>query len=376
MSLSSPEQKISSPRIILPKLALGISLAMSGLIAGCEKKVEHVLSAERSSPTSAPPVLFTPDVPPISPVTVAVASQNIDQYELPPQYGKVIDRYFDPKNSKTIVYIADRHALNMNPIGLSVQRDIYYILEDILKRQGALSLLIEDLSTEVGMNNLLEQAMSVDLDGVLKRISSEKDPTRRQALARAALGKYDIPATLFALLAYPEIVPLGSVTLEDNLKTNAQIDAVMLVDQILKNPSMANCPDGENLGNVSGAFFDGSHDQKVLDCYCGMREKMNQVLNNFSHDRFVNSPRKEMDRAFAYLDAGHSFVVVVAGTNHMPEAMRMMRQRSVNRIVIAPNNLVSDFPQALDHVTQGFGEVHDRHDHACQAWERQVKAKK
>nr|MBP7898609.1 hypothetical protein [Candidatus Gracilibacteria bacterium] len=69
-------------------------------------------------------------------------------------------------------------------------------------------------------------------------------------------------------------------------------------------------------------------------------------------------------------------VVVVAGTNHMPEAMRMMRQRSVNRIVIAPNNLVPDFPQALDRVAQGFGEVHDRHDHACQAWERQVKAKK
>lgn len=356
----SPERTSrSAMQRVLPKAALGFALAVSSLIDGCGKKALDVV-----------------DIPEVTSPVLLKENLSFDTYQVPSQYGKVIDRHFDPKNSKTIVYIADRHALNMSPVGLGVQRDIYYILEDLLKRQGALPLLIEDLSTEVGTNNLLEQAMSADLDGVLRGISSEKDPIKRQTLVRAALGKYDIPATLFALLAYPEIVPLGSVTLEDNLKTNAQIDAVMLVDRILKNPSIANCPDGQNLADVSDAFFDGSYDQEVLDCYCDMRAKMNQVLSDFSHDRFVNSPRKEMDTAFAYLDAGHSFVVVVAGTNHMPEVMRMMRQRSVNRVVIAPNDIASEFPQALDHVAQGFGEVHDRDDHACQTWEQKAKAKK
>lgn len=355
----------------LPQVALGLSLAIGSLVGGCSKKAVDVVDSVSTSESAVPVISSVPK-------SVEHPRESLEQYEVPPRYGKVVDRYFDPKNTRTVVYIADHHALGGGQRGADTQRDIYLILEDIIRSQQSLPLVIEELPIGVEITDIISiflQSGGSDAE-LLRSIIQEPNIHKRQAMARDAVGKSNIPAPMFAIFARPEVIPLGSSP-QDGVDRYTELwNGMLAATRILHDLSVIKCPEGDmDLAAAQKKFLGGSKNKNIIACYCDIRARIDRALRDFEHSRFVEAPRNEMNAAFQYLQGGNDFVVVVAGVNHLPESMRIMKERSVNRIVIAPNQISGAFPAALEEVIQKFPPtLPDREDQACDRWERNREA--
>lgn len=369
MNLRPPESyqsPLSSK--LLPRVILSAALVVSALAEGCSKKISDVkiVDAVDILPQSPSPTI--PSKPFKTP------SKTLESFQISPEYGRMMNRYFDPKNTKTIIYIVDQHALSLDDVkGMEIQRKLYGIFEEIIRTQGVLPMVVEDLPADIQPNQITEDTIrSLGGGEILSEILRESDPVKKQIMARKFVGTVPVPAGMFAMLACSEMVTIGSVTHEDNAKTLKLMDGILLADRILKDPSSVNCAHSDfSLEEAMDRFLDGSQDGQILRCYCDVRHRIHQAIEDFSKDRFEVAPRKEMEAAFRYLQTSGDFVVVVAGLNHLPASMSLMKNASVNRIVIAPSELVSEFPQAMTSVSKKFPPtLPDRKDEACRKWEQ------
>lgn len=353
MSLLRPKTGGESPRprdggLLVNRLALASFLLIAGLIGGCKGKVEAAVS-ERALSVQAAPVAREKQ-----------EGYNFKDYEPPKEFGSRIplDREFVP-GRKTVVYIVDQHpdprfsGEEAIREGKLVQRQLFFMLKDILDRAGTLPVVTENWPYELeGMSfgqlgETIGDGLSPGERGVLLQMFQTDDLGEKMRLASENVGKDAVVGGMYMMAASPRVKALGSVNAAEISGILASVNNLSNAQYALDHPESVLCepPDGKlNFAEASRRFNKGDKSSKVVDCFCAVRLEIEEIVRGFAQDRFVDAPRREVERA---LNFDGDFVVVVAGLNHLKEALRRLVSEDVNVVLLSPNGLSAKFPAAL-----------------------------
>ncbi|MBI4232309.1 hypothetical protein HY605_03695 [Candidatus Peregrinibacteria bacterium] len=345
----------------MSRLAMLSMLLVTAISAGCREKVEATTSVSAQAayvgygeaPRLPNPVLSEPVLP------EKREAYDFAAYEPPRDFGLRIPvaKEFVP-GRKTVVYIVDKHpdpkfsnAAQLEE-GKRVQRQLFFILKDILDKTGSLPMVVENWPYELeGMSfeelgTLTTEGMSPEEQGALIKIFQTPDLQEKMRLASENVGKDMVVGGMYMMAASPRVKALGSVSAADIRAVMMRTDELTNAQYALEHPEQLLCgPNSKlNFGQAWKGFERGVRSPELVDCYCALRMQINGVVADFSRDRFVDAPRKEVARALRYEG---DFAVVVAGLNHLKEAMRQIESGEINVVLLAPKDMGSEFPAAL-----------------------------
>jgi len=314
-------------------------------------------------------------------------SQNLENspmdfltYNPPADYGSVIERKFGPNNKKTILYVLDSHPQTMeDKESLDVQVDLYLIFKDFIDRYGSLPMVIENWPIGAKAEDFTTSHFSDETDpyagnGLIKKIVGETDFEKRRTIVEASLGKTIVPAGMSAMFAYPELEPIGSVTPSELEYIDRSIGDLQLAQIALEYPEHFPCnKDGSlNLKKARELFEKGDLSEEILQCYCGTRGYLSYTIPAFFNDRFVQAPEREITAA---INHNGNFTFVVAGTNHLPQALKIMKEKDLNYVIIAPRSLTSKVPRVLDDLPS-LENLPDDSNGSCEKFQNALEDKR
>ena len=121
-------------------------------------------------------------------------------------------------------------------------------------------------------------------------------------------------------------------------------------------------------------FSKGDRSELITSCFCDVRAQVDDVLSSFKDNRSITAPTLEINAA---LRDRSEAVVVVAGVNHLPHSRKLLKDKGVNYIVVAPKGLEENFPRALTrtNLDRLKNPLPNPDPKACEAWSKTPKAK-
>lgn len=310
--------------------------------------------------------------------------RGIEKYIPPAELGRVVAEKFDPKVTKTIIYFADRHPMSTDDsVGMNVQSELYGMFEDIIERYGKLPMVIENWPDGIDYSTSPIEVVAglfqdIGADGnFVATLMAEPDFAKRREMLRGVVGKDIVPAGMYAMLSRKELVPLGSINPYEAVEVNQGIREMSFVNTVISDPSAVVCENNLEMkfAEAQRKFLEGKRSKAIVDCYCGTRLRVRNILDKFVHDRTVLAPGRECEAAARYLIDGGDFVIIVAGTNHIPESLRFMERAGVNYTVIAPKGIAKNFPAALTQIVKPDVDFADDANGTCAKLEPAHRAK-
>ncbi len=314
----------------------------------------------------------------VAPVEISemIKKSDLDvlSYSPPAEFGSIVKRKIDPTVQKTIIYVLDSHPQRIDDLeSVNIQKDLYYIFKDYIAKYGTLSMVIENWlngaeADDYNLDNLNNAYDDPHLgNGLIQELIKEKDFSKRQALVEENLGKTIVPAGMFAMFAYPELKPIGSVNQFQLEMINRSMEGMGLAQLALEYPQHFPC-DETNTFSLADARYSlerGVHSQEVVNCYCGVRSYLSYVIPAFMNGRFVEAPRREIKAA---IDNENDVVMVVAGVNHLPMSLELMDKEDVNYLVVSPKSLSSAIPTSLKELPV-LGNLPDDSQGTCKKFQ-------
>ena len=306
--------------------------------------------------------------------------ENFDfQKYIPPNEGVIVKSDFNPTNKKTIIYIPDHHAnknlpKSMWPLILKANREQYFILVDLLNKYGKVPLALESWLNGFNIDDAKKpDALKVLPQDLLSTNSFEK---RKQIALNKLNTRLVRGARVFLATYQDDAIPIGTVSPEEFTQIVESEQLMNNYINYLDDPSQFTCAD-MSMDQVEVKFSENEKTSAVIDCYCKLHAvgvQMKDILFN----RVRKIARQEIRSAAAY---DHQYIVVVAGTQHLPEAMREMKKQNVNYHVVFPKSLapiaeslLSKDYAAKDPATVKTG-VPDDNEKTCEHWAQQNPAK-
>lgn len=337
----APDRKLLSPRAVLAATGAMLLLATVGAF---KEKVQAVFDG--NADLSAP---LGPDAPP--PKTPERSDPRL--YTPPPEHGVIVRPFENFGGRKKIIYVVDEHPMDMsNATALRSQREIYFLLRDMIAKFGQVPVVLEDLPIGVtaadmaAMPSDAKAEMDMDDTGTFLRLFETSDYAERVRIAEEMVGRSLVPAGMFAMAAHREIVAIGSTTPDEAVMLGKQLSDQEALIHALAHKDEVPCDDHGrlNLDLASRAFERGDRSDPVVACYCGVRAQMEAVVDEFLQDRYVLAPRREISAAAGYPG---DFVVVIAGLHHLHNSMHLMADNGLDFMVVAPRALEGRFPEAF-----------------------------
>lgn len=327
-------------------VAAGVLLAVSAMLGAFKDRVRGVVDEDTAAGAAPTPALRSPE------------RVDLRSYFPPPQHGVIVRPFESFGGQKKIIYVVDEHPMQMTDhTALTAQRDLYWILRDMIIKFGKVPVVFENLPIGVTAADMAampaedKAAMDIDGSGDFARVFGISNLGERRMIAEEMVGKSLMPAGMFAMAAHREIIPIGSTTPDEAVLVGQQaIDQQALI-HALGHRDEVPCDDRGrlNLDLASRAFERGDRSSSVVDCYCGVRAQMDGVVSEFLQDRYVEAPRREISAAAGYPG---DFVVVIAGLHHLHRSMQLMGDNGLDFMVVAPRSLEHRFPDAFGPPTR------------------------
>lgn len=303
--------------------------------------------------------------------------RKFNEYTPPPE-GVIVKKFFKSGNRKTVIYIADEHPIDgadkqKLPKAFNAQRELYFIIEDIVRKYGQVPLVLENWPIGLTTQHIVEAKGDTfieagqDPDGVMKRIIGERDFSKRAEISHQSVGNNIVPGSMFAMLSYPDkVIPIGSVTMQELEELDALTRSFFSSSSAIDHPSEVKCSNTLTFAQAKDAFEKGKRGKSVVDCYCAVRHEVLAIVEAFFNDRLVLSPRREMVSALTVFDSGSDFAVIAAGINHIPESLKLLDERGdINYIVVSPRSIQDAFPRALTTPIVPTINLEDDKDGTC-----------
>lgn len=334
------ERVISRRGVLLGALALGVAgvAAMAKGVSGIDPLVSPKIEDEV---VPEPRFESEPEPEPVKKPFEVDYQPNAD-------VAQIVAKKLKPGAKRTIIYIADRHADDGDPNGMRCQSEIYAVLEELVGKYDRLPLVIENWIKGAGTTDFSRVIDDESLLGIMR----EQDLKKRQEMAKNAVGTSSVPVGMYAMVSWPNMVPIGPLTMAELIEVSSGIENIQQVGAVLNDPSLVVCPDDEKITYADAIKHfskeKGKAKKGIVDCYCDVRRRLRDMADGFFNDRLVNVPKKEIAAVVDHFNTSDDdFVVVVAGSNHIPESVKSMDALDVNYIVVSPKCISDRFPVAL-----------------------------
>ena len=332
------------------------------------QKDELPPSPEKPNPLANP--IFSPDQSELPFVECGV---NLDKYAPPAAEGVIIDSHFAPGNKKTILYIADQHVdPNLGPHqeeSVLAQKQQFAILQHLVGFGKKFPIVFENWLKGLDLRVGLQLNRTPELTQIL----DEQDPKKKMELIQKSIGSPLTPSTILTLLAYPQFIPVGSVNAKEFARMNSIYQEYMNVLDATTYPDQLLC--GENSPLTLQAsrvkFEKGQKSGPEVDCYCGYRRQMEEVVDGFEANRFEEAPKQEVSSALEYPS---DFIIIVAGVNHVQKSLELMKGAPVNYVVVSPRATEKTTRQVISTRPVRPKTLPDNKAGTCGRWEREQAA--
>ena len=303
-------------------------------------------------------------------------TMNPLSYNPPNQYGKIVKTKFNLGAKKTIIYIVDSHPLTMDDeTSLNVQKDLYFIYKDYIKKYGQLPMVVENWPVGAKAQDFNLSHFANDYDpnagnSILRSLIKEDNIVKREQIAEESLGSNLLPAAMTAMFVYPELDTIGSVSRFDLENLDRNMKDMAFLQLAVDYPSQFPCNE-ENTFTLADAEYslkNGVQSNLAVECYCGIRAYLEHVIPNFMNDRFYEAPAKEINAAIKH---DSDVVMVVAGANHLPASLSLMDKNNLNYVVVAPRS----FETAVPMTSQDLPKIKNipQIGRVCEAFGKGVK---
>ena len=319
-------------------------LATAPVMSGCER-VQRAVEFMFGEPSNID-VELEPD--PVKPTLVKKVEEiekpkkfNFREYQ-PVEGGQIVDSHLESPDAKTVIFFADEHPGPTADDSLVAEFRHYQLstfgnVSDLVSRYGRVDLAKEMSTADVTAEELREIEGEDVAD--IRRVARTADPKEREQLGRELVGRtYTNTAGAFLIAAYPDQVNSIPVYTYEELreanKWDGQIRDIVVAadhqDQLpcMNDSSMSLAKAKKLMGGK------GARAKKALECFCQVHHAESDAIGEFARNRHVDAPRKEVDAA---LKGKGEFAVLIAGSLHLAEAVRYMKERGVNYIVVAPS---------------------------------------
>jgi hypothetical protein len=299
-----------------------------------------------------------------------------------PEHATIVESEMNDPTKKTIIYIVDAHpspetSLESQAAARGVQKKLFLILDELLQKTGSLPIVMENWPIELSgrrlgnFEDISSEVTGIENQAILREIFDEPNETRRRQLIIENMYRFNIPGTIFAQLAFPDQMrSIGSIPYSELERILRQDREIHALGSIEANPELVACDDSGQLTLKAATekFANGDRSDEVTSCYCDVRGQLQAIADEYVKDRGVSAPRFEVQAA---INDRSDFAIISAGTNHLPEARKMMKAEGVNWIVIAPKGTEDDFPKALTTTTLGQikNPLPNTDPKTCETWE-------
>lgn len=346
--VKGPERRGCAPhsRLLTPRAAVtaGVLLAALAIVGAFNGRINGVLDEDVSAGTPLDPAAPRPKTP---------ERPDPRLYMPPSEHGVIVRPFESFGGGKRIIYVVDEHPMDMsNATALRSQREIYFLLRDMIAKFGQVPVVLENLPIGVTAADMAampaEAKAKMDMDdtGTFVRVFGTSNLGERRMIAEEMVGKSLMPAGMLAMGAHREIIPIGSTTPDEAALIGRQLFDQEALMHALAHRDEVPCDDRGrlNLDLASSAFERGDRLPSVVACYCGVRAQMEGVVSEFLRDRYELAPRREISAAAGYPG---DFVVVIAGLHHLHRSMELMKDNGLGFTVVAPRSLEGRFPEAF-----------------------------
>ena len=287
-----------------------------------------------------------------------VTKERFGFYEYTPVSGAtVVDSHFESEKAKTVIVFADVHpGYTDDPVLMQrferYQKCTYDNVADLIRKHGIVDLVQEN-STPGFTADALAQVEGDEL-AQIREIALNPDDLSRIRSARRFVGTSPwngASACLIASYGSKGINSLPVYTLSEldevtRIESTARAFSVLAVS-----PEQLGCGDDSsmNFPQAKAKFEAGDRSDRVVDCFCAPHHAETDALAAFSKNRHIDAPRKEVDAA---LRSDNNFAVIVAGSLHLREAVRYMREQRVNYIIVSPFEYADETRKNISVQTQ------------------------
>lgn len=313
------------------RLVFGLSAALGAMFAvpvldGC-RKVKKAVGAVAGRPNER-----SKESP--------VESFDFHKYA-PVSDGVVVDSHFESESAKTIVIFPDAHpGYSDSPAMLQLferyQKFIFDNVVSLISMHGTVNFAPEN--SVVGTDERwFAKSTNPNLKDLKQIVGIPGDLSRRR-FARDVVGTdpwNNASACLIAAYSSRGIKLRPVYTLPERIEVDKISSTVRAFSALAVSPEPLGCGDDSSMNflQAKAKFEAGDRSEAVTDCFCAIHYSEADAVANMSKNRAIDAPRKEVDAA---LRSDSNFAVIVAGSWHLREAVKYMRERRVNYIVVAP----------------------------------------
>lgn len=328
-------------------LTLAALLAAAPVASGCDKvgkAVEAIFGSAGeggNADVSKEKTVVEPQEPPVDKVEQAKRF-NFHEYQ-PVDGGQIVDSHLESPDAKTVIFFADEHPGPTSDDSLAAEFRHYQLstfdnVADLVSRHGRVDLAQEMSTGDITAEELREIEGEDVAD--IRKVARMADPKARIQAGRELVGRnYPNTVGAFLIAAYPEQVKSIPVyTYEELVETSGMDAQARDIVVAADHQEQLSCMNDQSMSLAKAKELmrggRGVKARKALDCFCQMHHAEEDTMGEFFRNRHVDAPRKEVDAA---LRGKENFAVLIAGSMHLAESVRYMKERKVNYLIVAPS---------------------------------------
>lgn len=288
---------------------------------------------------------------------------NLHNYTPPPEGIVIGTAHFDPSNTGTVVLLPDLHTMAGAQDGTQVQTELFRIVQDLITKYGRIPIVQEGM-VDIPADTLMDQKIADALPAeaqiahgqkLLAPIYWKKDEAERVSNVEQLLGDPELPAFQMLLAAYKDKIEIiGATTHIEAVITLGVHDSVIHASHIIEHAGDYQCS-AKSPHTFAEAvnYFRGevrkntALSKELLRCYCAMRNGIQAIHTEFIKDR-KKSAQREAEAAVPQAQQ-HGITVVIAGSNHLPTALNVLKSKPVNYVVVSPFSIRNDVDATIQN---------------------------